>query len=317
MPDPAIIIQGVDKWFGQTRAVKALDLTVPAGSLCGFLGPNGAGKSTTIRMIMSIIYPDAGSIRVLGGSALNSKDRIGYLPEERGVYRKMRVGEFLEYMARLKGCPRQGLSARIDAWLERIELPEVRRQRCEELSKGMQQKIQFLAAIIHDPELLILDEPFSGLDPVNVQLLTELIREQHDHGKTVIFSTHILHQAEQLCDRIFLIHKGEKLLDATLEEIRQQFNPRTILAEPMNGTTDLLTVPDVQSVRKLDDTASFEIELREGANPQEVMRRVFDAGPMRSVELRQLTLSEVFVRMVQEDAGPAAADEVREELEHV
>ncbi len=208
MTDASIELRGVSKSFGATRAVRDLDLVVPSGSLCGFLGPNGAGKTTTIRMIMSIIYPDSGSVEVLGGSALKSKDRIGYLPEERGVYRKMRVGEFLQYIATLKGVDRAGLATHIKTWLERVALPDVYRKRCEELSKGMQQKVQFLAAIMHDPELLIFDEPFSGLDPVNTELLNRLIREQHEQGKTVIFSTHILHQADLICDRIFLINHG-------------------------------------------------------------------------------------------------------------
>ncbi|MCH8165556.1 MAG: ATP-binding cassette domain-containing protein, partial [Planctomycetes bacterium] len=163
MADSSITLRGVNKSFGSTHAVRKLDLDVPRGSLCGFLGPNGAGKTTTIRMIMSIIYPDSGSIEVLGGNALKSKDRIGYLPEERGLYRKMRVGEFLQYLTKLKGVRRRDLSTYIQQWLERIDLPDVYRKKCEELSKGMQQKVQFLAAILHEPELLILDEPFSGL----------------------------------------------------------------------------------------------------------------------------------------------------------
>ncbi|MBL8745505.1 MAG: ATP-binding cassette domain-containing protein, partial [Phycisphaerae bacterium] len=200
----AIIIEGVTKRFRDKTAVDRLDLAVPAGSLCGFLGPNGAGKTTTIRMIMSIFFPDEGNIRVLGkASAVESKDRIGYLPEERGVYRKARVAEFLTYIARLKGVSGAGLQRKIDDWLERVALPGVQKKRCEELSKGMQQKVQFLAAVINDPELVILDEPFSGLDPVNARLMRHLIEEMHRAGKTIIFSTHVLHSAEQLCSRIF------------------------------------------------------------------------------------------------------------------
>ncbi|MCZ6543106.1 MAG: ATP-binding cassette domain-containing protein, partial [Planctomycetota bacterium] len=195
MADSSITLRGVNKSFGSTHAVRQLDLDVPRGSLCGFLGPNGAGKTTTIRMIMSIIYPDSGSIEVLGGNALKSKDRIGYLPEERGLYRKMRVGEFLQYLTKLKGVRRRDLSTYIQRWLERIDLPDVYRKKCEELSKGMQQKLQFLATILHEPDLLILDEPFSGLDPVNMRLVRDLIREQHEAGRTIIFSTHVMHQA--------------------------------------------------------------------------------------------------------------------------
>lgn len=321
MTHAAIEIKNVTKTFGSTRAVNDLSLVVPAGSLCGFLGPNGAGKSTTIRMIMSIIYPDAGSIEVLGSSALKNKDRIGYLPEERGVYRKMRVGEFLEYMAKLKGVSTQGLQRRIDDWLDRIELPDVHKKKCEELSKGMQQKVQFLASIIHEPELLILDEPFSGLDPVNSELLRAQIHELHEAGTTIIFSTHVLVQAEQLCDRIFLINKGRKLLDASLEEMRARFDPRTVLAEPLDSNVELNILLDnltgARAIRPHTDGKSYEIELNEGADPQTIMNRIMALAPMRRVELRRLSLDEVFVRVVREDLGEQAAQTAREELSHV
>jgi ABC-2 type transport system ATP-binding protein len=317
MAGASIELSAVNKSFGSTRAVRDLDLVVPRGSLCGFLGPNGAGKTTTLRMIMSIIYPDSGSIDVLGGNALRSKDRIGYLPEERGLYRKVRVGEFLQYIARLKGVRRPNLAGYVKEWLERVELPDVDRKKCEELSKGMQQKVQFLSAILHEPELLIFDEPFSGLDPVNAELLNRIIRELHDQGRTVIFSTHILHQAEQICDRIFLINKGAKLLDATLEEIRQRFDPRTIVAEPLDGDADLSRIPGVRDVRRLHDTKGLELEFDDGADPQEIMKSVLAGHPMRSIELRRLSLDEVFVQLVLQDAGSNAAELAREELGHV
>ncbi len=316
MPDSSITLRGVSKSFGSTRAVRELDLEVPHGSLCGFLGPNGAGKTTTIRMIMSIIYPDSGSIEVLGGSALRSKDRIGYLPEERGVYRKMRVGDFLEYMARLKGV-RQGVGARVRRWLERVDLPGQERRKCEELSKGMQQKVQFVAAVLHDPELLIFDEPFSGLDPVNTELLKELIRELNEQGRTIIFSTHILTQAEQLCDRIFLINHGLKLLDATMHEIDARFDPRTIRAEPLDGAADLSRIDGVRAAHRLEGGDGLELELEEGADPQGVMQRVLAEHPMRAIELRRLSLTEVFVRLVGEGQGREAARQAHQELSRV
>jgi len=306
----------VSKTFGATQAVRDLDLDVPRGSLCGFLGPNGAGKSTTIRMIMSIIYPDTGSIDVLGSSALKNKDRIGYLPEERGVYRKMRVGEFIEYLGRLKGVRGPVLRQRTEQWLERMELPDCYRRRCQELSKGMQQKVQFIASIIHEPDLLILDEPFSGLDPVNSALLNRMFQELHSNGVTIIFSTHVLHQAEQLCDRIFLIHKGQKLLDATLDEIRERFNPRTMVVEPSNGTVNLRSVPGVAAAQPMGEDGQIELRLTEGADAQQVMRDILAAGPVRSVELRRITLEEVFVQMVMRDRGAAAAEQAKEELAH-
>ncbi len=313
--DAAIRIDGVSKSFGSTRAVQDLDLVVPAGSLCGFLGPNGAGKSTTIRMIMSIIYPDTGQVSVLGGSALKNKDRIGYLPEERGVYRKMKVGEFIEYIARLKGLTSRDARTRAVEWLERVDLPGCYGKKCQDLSKGMQQKVQFIAAVIHDPELLILDEPFSGLDPVNAKLLNELIRDLNSQGVTIIFSTHVLFQAEQICNRIFLINHGAKLLDATMSEIREEFDPRTLLVEPLEPGPPP-EAPGVMHAARVEDTAGYELTLEDGADPQAVMQAVMAAAPMRSVELRRPTLEEVFVRLVLQDEGEEAARAVREGLSH-
>ena len=317
MTEFAIRISQVNKRFGSTHAVRDLDLDVPTGSLCGFLGPNGAGKSTTIRMIMSIIHPDSGSIDVLGTSAMSNKDRIGYLPEERGIYRKMKVGDFLVYMAKLKGVTGPDIRKDVAEWLDRIDLSEVINKKCEELSKGMQQKVQFLAAIIHDPDLIILDEPFSGLDPVNAELINHLVREMNEAGKTIIFSTHILHQAEQLCDRIFLINKGVKLLDATLDQINEKFNPRTLLVEPFNGRANISETRGVIGMRPMPDSAAFEIELDEQADPQQVMQQILQSGPMRSVALRRLTLDEVFIQQVKAGGGDEAAALAREELSHV
>ena len=300
MSDPAILIEGVTKRFRDKVAVDRLDLAVPAGSLCGFLGPNGAGKTTTIRMVMSIFLPDEGRISVLGRkSAIESKDRIGYLPEERGVYRKMRVGEFLTYIGTLKGVDRKPLNKWIDQWLERVGLPEVRKKRCEELSKGMQQKVQFLATIIHDPDLIILDEPFSGLDPVNARLLNELIRELHDAGKTIIFSTHVLIQAEQMCDRIFMINGGKKILDGTMDEIRTAYSPRTVVVEPLNGA-DPTSIESIGGVRSVThpDARTFEAHLNDEADPQRVMAEILGRIPARRVEMRRATLEDVFVTVV-------------------
>lgn len=300
MSDPAILIEGVTKRFRDKVAVDRLDLAVPSGSLCGFLGPNGAGKTTTIRMVMSIFLPDEGRISVLGRkSAIESKDRIGYLPEERGVYRKMRVGEFLTYIGTLKGVDRKPLTKWIDQWLERVGLPEVRKKRCEELSKGMQQKVQFLATIIHDPDLIILDEPFSGLDPVNARLLNELIRELHDSGKTIIFSTHVLIQAEQMCDRIFMINGGKKILDGTMDEIRTAHSPRTVVVEPLNGA-DPKNIESVGGVRSVThpDARTFEAHLKDEADPQRVMAEILGRIPARRVEMRRATLEDVFVSVV-------------------
>ena len=299
MPDPAatISIQGVTKRFGEITAVRDLDLTVPQGSLIGFLGPNGAGKSTTIRMIMSIIYADEGRIEVLGRSALDAKDRIGYLPEERGLYRRMRVRAFLRYIGRLKGMSRAAADASAASWLERLELPEALPRRCEELSKGQQQKVQFVAAVLHEPDLIVLDEPFSGLDPVNAALLSRVIRELHDEGRTIVFSTHILHQAEQLCDRIFLIDRGVKLLDDDIDDIRARFRERIINVELAADAT-LPPIPGTRVGEPKENGDPLELHGDDGVDEQSVMRSVSEAAPVRSVSLREPSLDDIFTRLV-------------------
>jgi len=315
MPD-AITIQGVTKRFRDKTAVDQLDLVVPEGSLCGFLGPNGAGKTTTIRMIMSIFFPDEGRISVLGkSSAIESKDRIGYLPEERGVYRKMKVGDFLAYLAKLKGVGGPGLSKRVDEWLDRVALADVRKKRCEELSKGMQQKVQFLAAIMHDPDLIILDEPFSGLDPVNARLMRGLIDDLHRAGKTIIFSTHVLHSAEQLCTRIFMINRGKKILDGSIDEIRGQFDPKTMVIEPLAAPSDeiataLRAIPGVLAVSHSGERGTYEARLDESSDPGRVMSAIVDRIPSRRVELRRATLEDVFVHLV----DPGDSEDVLREM---
>lgn len=306
--DGAIVLRGVEKSFGSTKAVASLDLVVPRGSLCGFLGPNGAGKSTTIRMIMSIIYPDRGEVRVLGGSALANKDRIGYLPEERGLYRTMKVIEFLCYMGRLKGLDSRTSAKRANDWLERIDLKGTAAKKCQELSKGMQQKVQFVSAVLHDPELLILDEPFSGLDPVNSALLTDVISELHSGGRTIIFSTHQMHTAEAMCDRVTLINHGTKLLDATLDEVREAFDPRTVAVEPATQDPSLrASLEAIPGVREVDfvDNERYELHVERDADPQPVMRAAFDRAPMRSVMLQRTSLDEVFRELVVASGGAA------------
>lgn len=312
----AISIRGVTKRFTDKTAVDRLDLDVPTGSVCGFLGPNGAGKTTTIRMIMGIILPDEGQVSVLGrSSAIESKDRIGYLPEERGVYRTMKVGDFLTYMARLKGVDSAGLSKKIDVWLERLALPEVRKKKCQELSKGMQQKVQFAATALHDPDLIILDEPFSGLDPVNARLLRGLIQEQSAAGKTVIFSTHVLFSAEQLCDRVFMINRGKKILDGTLDQIRSAFDPRTIVVEASDRAADLsrlTTLEGVEGVTGAGRNGAVELRLVEGTDKHAMMARIAGAGlALRRIELRSVTLEDVFISLV--NPGDSE-DDVRKSL---
>ncbi|MFM7809785.1 MAG: ABC transporter ATP-binding protein, partial [Planctomycetota bacterium] len=252
-------------------------------------------------------------VEVLGASALEAKDRIGYLPEERGLYRKMRVAEFLRFMARLKGVPVGEIDRRVGSWLERLELPGVSRKRCMELSKGMQQKVQLIASVLHEPALLILDEPFSGLDPVNARVLTREIDGLRERGTTILFSTHQMRTAEELCDRVVLIHRGEKVLDEALEAIHRRFDPRTVLAEPAGeaaaATAAIAATAGVIDARWHAESKAVLARLAEGTDPQAAMRAMFDAAPMRRVELRRTTLDEVFVRIVGGDESVLAAQE--------
>ncbi|MCH2137726.1 MAG: ATP-binding cassette domain-containing protein [Phycisphaerales bacterium] len=295
--EPVIALRNVTRSFGEHRAVDALDLEVRQGTLLGFLGPNGAGKSTTIRMIMSIIYPDSGDVTVLGHSALDAKDRIGYLPEERGLYRRMRIRDFLRFIAKLKGIDAAGADARATAWLEKLDLEGVLKRRCEELSKGQQQKIQFIASVLHDPDVLILDEPFSGLDPVNRQLLSRVIRDLHAEGRTIVFSTHVLPEAETLCEHILLMDKGRKLLDDTLGSIREQFHPRDLVVERIDpGPAP--SVPGTSARADDQDGRRWLLQMDDGVDAQAAMAAALAAAPLRSVQHREPSLEDVFATLV-------------------
>jgi ABC-2 type transport system ATP-binding protein len=262
-------------------------------------------------MILSILMPDTGELSVLGHpSALEAKDRIGYLPEDRGLYKRMRVGQFLAYMAQLKSDDRPDLVRRVTGWLDRVGLGEVANKRCEELSKGMQQKVQFLAAIIHRPDLIILDEPFSGLDPLNQRLLRDLVLEEHQRGATVLFSTHVMIHAEQLCDHVVMIHRGAKVLDDAISSIRAKFDPRTLLLDPLDPHADvasLSSVPGVRSVRK--DGGSWELALAPQADQATVIRAVVGAVAPARIELKRPSLEDVFINIVttEGEGGEAAA----------
>jgi len=313
MTGHAVQMNEVRKTFGKKIAVEGIDLSIPRGGLYGFIGPNGAGKTTTIRMIMSILFPDSGTLSVLGrGSAVDSKDRIGYLPEERGVYKKMKVQAFLMHVGRLKGLDASGLRQRVLGWLERVELADVAKKKCEELSKGMQQKVQFIASVLHEPDLLILDEPFSGLDPVNMRLLRDLINEQHTRGRTVIFSTHVMHQAEEICDHIVMIHEGRKVLDDTLGDIRRRFDPRTIHLDPIDDedrTDAILAVEGVAGAHRHE--RHHEIVLEQGADPRDAMRRLLDACPAARIEIKRPTLEDIFIEIVTGGARTEDPEELR------
>lgn len=297
MSEYAVSLRQVTKRFGKTLAVAPLDLAVPTGSIYGFLGPNGAGKTTTIRMIMSIIYPDAGEINIMGNpDAEGLKDRLGYLPEEKGLYKKMTAGEILTYFGRLKGMPKAKAKKRAADLLEQYGLGQHFDARCESLSKGMGQKVQILGTIIHDPVLVILDEPFSGLDPVNVELMRDLILDLKRRGMTVIFSTHIMQQAEQLCDSIFLIHRGEKILDGPLSSIKKNYDHGILLDYDGDGAI-LKELPGISRIN--DSGKQAEIYLEAGADPQAILSRIVEGNiTVRRFDLREPSLHEIFVRAV-------------------
>ena len=314
--DTAICMRGVTKTFGRMTAVDRLDLRVPRGGLYGFIGPNGAGKTTAIRMIMSILFPDSGEISILGcASATDAKDRIGYLPEERGLYRRMRVRAFLRYIARLKGADGPRLDREISAALERVGLTGIERKRCDELSKGMSQKVQFVAATLHKPDLLILDEPFSGLDPISMRTLRDIVLEEHARGATILLSTHVMPQAEDLCEHIVMVHAGRKVLDDDLGAIRGRYDPRSIQLEPLEADADtgsLTTIPEVERVRRADRGA--EVVLRAGADPSVAMRRILERLPVARIELTRPRLEDVFIRLVAGEAPVDKHDRLRDAL---
>jgi ABC-2 type transport system ATP-binding protein len=292
----ALALTDVTKRFGSYVAVDRLSLRIPRGSIYGFLGPNGAGKTTTIRMVMSILYPDEGTIEILGQpNAESIKDRLGYLPEEKGLYKKMTVGEILTYFGRLKGLAARVARERGLELLRRYGLAEAVDKKCEALSKGMGQKVQILATIIHEPELVILDEPFSGLDPVNVELMRDLILDMKREGRTVLFSTHIMQQAEQLCDAIVLIHRGKKVLDGPLAQVRAASDAGVMIDYDGDGAV-LRQLPGVTRIN--DSGKQAEIFLAEGVDPQSVLQALVGKLRIRRFDLREPSLHEIFVRAV-------------------
>lgn len=296
----AVQIEHVTKTFGQHVAVDDLTLTVPTGTVYGFIGPNGSGKTTTLRMIMHILHPDAGDIRVLGEHLLGAaNDRVGYLPEERGLYRQMKVRDVLRFYAELKGF-RQCREA-IDSWLERLDLAEWANKKVQALSKGMAQKVQFIAAVIAKPELVLLDEPFSGLDPVNAEVLRDAALDLKRAGATVIFSTHDMGAAEKMCDFIFMIYKGRKVLDGTLESIQAAYGSDTLRVRLEGNGIALDGLPGV--ARVADFGRWQELRLDPGADSQEVLSALMARGRLRHFELAQPSLHDIFVRIAGAELG--------------
>ncbi len=296
-------VENVTKRYGDFTAVDDISLEVKAGRIFGFLGPNGAGKTTTIRMIVGITLPDEGQIELFG-QKMNStlQDRIGYLPEERGLYKKMTVKEQLRYFAALKGLSQKDADKRIDSWLERMKLGEWKLKKASDLSKGMSQKIQFIATVLHDPELIILDEPFSGLDPVNVEVLLESIAELKANGKTIIFSTHLMETAERLCDDIILINKSRKVIGGTLREIKQSFGKNLIALRCVGGEKVLNDNSLVANIIKHSD--EIEITLAENADSQLLLRNLIENGAIiTKFEQVEPSLNDIFIDKIMENNG--------------
>jgi ABC-2 type transport system ATP-binding protein len=297
-----VLVDKVTKSFGDFTAVSELSLEVRAGRIYGLLGPNGAGKTTTIRMIVNITAPDSGEIKVFGQKITPElQDRIGYLPEERGLYKKMKIGEQLRFFAELKNIKTREADRRVDQWLEKLNLTEWKNKKSMELSKGMQQKIQFITAVLHDPDLLILDEPFSGLDPVNVKLLKENVLQLKAAGKTIIFSTHQMEVAEEICDDICLINRSHKVLEGRIREVKKSFSRHAVVLR-IEGGEDVLNDPSlVASIRR--DADQIEVLLAAGATAQMLLKRLIDAGAViGKFEMSEPRLNDIFIAKVTEVA---------------
>ncbi len=297
----SVIFSNVSKSFGKTQAVKDLSFELPKGKVIGFLGPNGAGKTTSIRMIMSIFHPDAGTLSVLGSKdPLSIKDRLGYLPEERGLYKKMKIIDLLTYFGQLKGVDKRRAKDRALHLLNEHGLADRANNPCETLSKGLGQMVQILGTILHEPELVILDEPFSGLDAVNIEVILKVILDLKDAGKTVIFSTHILDQAEKLCDSILIFNKGEKVLDGTIREVKEG-EGKSIHLDYVGSSKSFKSLPGVERV--IDFGQEAELTLTEGADTQAILKLLTDQIEIRRFDTRELSLREIFIKHVGSEQG--------------
>ncbi len=292
---PVLEVREVAKSFGAKRAVDGVSLTVEKGEVFGLLGPNGAGKTSLIRMIMDITRPDSGEVRVFGSPVTGErKHRIGYLPEERGLYPKQRVVDVLAYLGRLKGLSAHVAAVRADRWLDRVGLLETRKKRIRELSKGMQQKVQIAAVLLHEPELVIMDEPFSGLDPVNRALVIEIMKEITSKGATLVLSTHLMDQVEALCARVFLIHRGRNVLEGSVREIKERFADNAVI---LDTDRDLSVHPDVERVETRNGVA--KVWLKPGQGPEPFLASLLSSGArVRRFERALPSLDEIFVKVV-------------------
>jgi len=296
-----ISVNNISKKFGNTQAVKDLSFDVQPGEIFGLLGPNGAGKTTSIRMILDIFKPDSGEISVLGGPmAEDKKNKIGYLPEERGLYQDIPLERCLVFLATLKGMEETTAATKIEEYLKYFDLYDSRQKKVKELSKGMQQKAQLISTLVHDPDLIIIDEPFTALDPVNTELVKDMLEQKRDEGKAVIMSTHQMNQVEELCDRILLIDAGERLLYGTLPEIQSHFSTHDILVTPVSTLPE--QIEGVDDIKKLN--GRYRLVLAETAEPNQVLKALINQGvEMNEFEIAVPPLNEIFIKVVKEQKG--------------
>jgi ABC-2 type transport system ATP-binding protein len=305
LSDTALRLSSVTKAFAGHTAVADLSLAIPRGSVFGLLGPNGAGKTTTLRMVMNILAPDTGAIEILDRASDHAaRDRVGYMPEERGLYPRMVLEEQLLFMAEIKGTSRGDAARRLSPWLERLGLADWRKKKVNELSKGMQQKAQFIATVLHEPEILILDEPMSGLDPVGMDLMREVLLDLRRQGKTLVLSSHQMETVERLCDRVALIHKGAKILDGSVAEVKAQHGKNTLVLAYDGDGTFLGGLP---GVAKLSDFGRYvEIKMSEGADPQAILREAAARLRLSRFEIVEPSLHDIFVKSVKGESVEAA-----------
>jgi ABC-2 type transport system ATP-binding protein len=290
-------VENISKNFGTLKAVDQVSFEIEKGVSFGLLGPNGAGKTTTIRMITNIIIPDSGRVSVMGnGDLKTAANYLGYLPEERGMYRKMKVGEVLLFLTALKEMNKSEAKKEIDYWLERLELMDWKKKKVEELSKGMQQKLQFIGTILHKPKLLILDEPFMGLDPINTNLIKNILLELKEKGTTIIFSTHLMESAEKLCDEIFLINKGQNVLSGKLGEVKKRFGMENVIIE-FEGKDDFLKRSD--QIKNFDNYGNYvEVQLKKDADAQILLQEAIKVARIRKFEIKEPSLNDIFIETV-------------------
>lgn len=307
---PTVVVSHLSKSFGPVHAVEDVSFEVHPGEIFGLLGPNGAGKTTTIRMILDIFKPERGDVSVLGGAIDEAKkNRIGYLPEERGLYKDLKLEPTLIFLATLKGMSDADARKKLIGWLKRLDLYDHRNKKIQELSKGMQQKAQVIATFLHDPELIVIDEPFAGLDPVNTRLVEDIIREQQAAGKTIIMSTHQMHQVEQLCSRIALIDRGRTVLYGEVDQIKRSFAGNAVT---IKGQGNFMDVPGALETRPVN--GDWHIALAPGTSPQDVFRALAarDGLKIERFEIAEPSLDDIFITVVQGDRPAAASDQASE-----